>query len=196
MLPKTITRMSFEAYLTYDHGTDNRYEWIDGVLVAMPTESEFNAWIALSLQLYLIQARLVKARLTHRYSCEVEVPVLAPKQPRNRFPDLVVLQSEHIELTQQRLTIRLDMPPPKWVAEVVSPGKTNRDRDYKDKRAQYQAREIPEYWLIDPEEQLVVVLTLNQGVYQERRFRGSETVLSSSFPGFALTAAAILNPTE
>jgi Uma2 family endonuclease len=108
----------------------------------------------------------------------------------------VVLRPEHIELTQPRLTIRLDMPPPLLVAEVVSPGKINHDRDYKDKRAQYQARQIPEYWLIDPEEHVVFVLTLSQGVYQESRFTGSETVLSPSFPGFARSAEAILTPPE
>lgn len=83
--------MTFEAYLAYDDGTDNRYEWIDGVLVEMLTESEFNAWLSLALQLYLIHASLVRPRLTHRYNCEVEVPVLKPKQARNRFPDLVIV---------------------------------------------------------------------------------------------------------
>ena len=34
------SRMTFEDYLAYDDGTDSRYEWIDGVLVEMPTESE------------------------------------------------------------------------------------------------------------------------------------------------------------
>ena len=86
--------------------------------------------------------------------------MLQPNQPRNRFPDLVILRPEHIELTQKRLTIRLDMPAPVLVVEVVSPGKTNRDQDYKDKRTQYQARAIPEYWLIDPNQQTVIVLTL------------------------------------
>lgn len=32
--------MTFEDYLTYDDGTDNRYQWIDGVLLEMPTESD------------------------------------------------------------------------------------------------------------------------------------------------------------
>lgn len=109
----------------------------NGVLIEMPTEPEFNAWLSLALQLYFIRAGLVKPRLTHRYNCELEVPVLKPKQARNRFPDFVILQPEHIELTQKRLTIRLDMPPPVLVMEVVSPGQPNRSRDYEDKRAQY-----------------------------------------------------------
>ena len=42
--------MTFKDYLTYDDGTDSRYEWIDGVLVEMPTESEFNAWLSFALR--------------------------------------------------------------------------------------------------------------------------------------------------
>jgi Uma2 family endonuclease len=189
-------RMSFEDYLVYDDGMGRRYEWVDGVLQAMPTESEFNAWLSFALQLYLINSGLVKPRLTHRYNCELEVPVLKPKQARNRFPDLVVLRPEHIELTQRRLTIRLDMPAPLLVMEVVSPGKTNRDRDYKDKLAQYQAREIPEYWLVDPNQQLVMVLTLRDRAYEVATFRGSECITSSIFPSFSLTAEQVLNPQE
>jgi Uma2 family endonuclease len=199
----TNVRMTFEAYLTYDDGTDNRYEWIDGVLLAMPTESELNAWLSLALQLYFINAGLVKPRLTHRYNCEIEVPILKPKQARNRFSDFVIVRPEHIELTQKRLTIRLDMPAPVLVAEVVSPGSTNRDRDYEDKRAQYQAREILEYWLLDPERKMVTVLTLVDGVYQEAIFRcsrsqgsASDRIISPLFPTFPLTAQQVLNPIE
>lgn len=200
----TKPRMTFEEYLTYDDGTDNRYEWIDGVLIEMPTESELNAWLSLALQFYFIRAELVKPRLTHRYNCEIEVPVLKLKQARNRFPDFVIVRPEHIELTQKRLTIRLDMPAPVLVMEVVSPSQTNRARDYEDKRDQYQTRGISEYWLLDPEQQVVTVLSLVNGVYQERRFRGGDSlrdgkadrIVSSLFPVFELTAEQVLNPEE
>jgi Uma2 family endonuclease len=49
------------------------------------------------------------------------------------------------------LFITREMPPPRLVVEVVSPGKKDRDRDYIAKRQQYAERGIPEYWLIDPE---------------------------------------------
>jgi Uma2 family endonuclease len=196
MVRTTKPPITFEEYLSYDDGTDNRYAWIDGVLVEMPPESESNAWRSLALQLYFINAGWVNPRLTHRYNCDIEVPVLKPKQARNRFPDFVVVRPEHIELTQKRLTIRLDMPPPLLVAEVVSPGALSRIRDYEDKRAQYQAREIPEYWLLDPEQQTVTVLTLVDGVYQQTVFEGKERVVSPLFPAFALRAEQVLNPDE
>lgn len=192
----TKPRMTFEEYLTYDDGTDHRYEWIDGVLTEMPTESELNAWLSLALQLYFIQTGLVKPRLTHRYNCEIEVPVLKPKQARNRFPDFVILRPEHIALTQTRLTIRLDMPAPLFVMEVVSPGQTNRIRDYEDKRDQYQARGISEYWVLDPEQQCVTVLSLVDGQYQETIFQGIDRIISPLFPRFALTVEQVLHPVE
>jgi len=91
----------------------------------------------------------------------------------------VVLREEHLELTQKRLTITFDMLPPHLVVEVVSPGERNRDRDYGRKRQQYAARGIPEYWLIDPQENAITVLQLDQGSYVEvGHFAGSAQIES------------------
>ena len=46
-----------------------------------------------------------------------------------------VLEPEHIPLTATRLTITFDMLPPRFVVEVVSPGRVGSDRDYARKRA-------------------------------------------------------------
>jgi Uma2 family endonuclease len=108
----------------------------------------------------------------------------------------VILRPEHIELTQKRLTIRLEMPAPLLVMEVVSPGQSNRTRDYEDKRAQYQTRGILEYWLLDPEQQVVTVLSLVNEMYQERRFQSGDRIISPLFPAFGLTAQQVLNPAE
>jgi Uma2 family endonuclease len=188
------SQITFEQYLTYNDGTDNRYEWVEGTLIEMPPESGFNSHIAFMLRLYLINGGLVQAALTQQYNCEIEVPIFKPKQPRNRFPDLVILRSEHIELTLQRLTIRLEMPPPELVVEVVSPGQINYKRDYEDKRQQYERRGIPEYWLIDPECQQVTVLILKDGMYQAAVFQGTDAISSCFLPQLSITAEQILNP--
>ncbi|MGC8712145.1 MAG: Uma2 family endonuclease [Leptodesmis sp.] len=60
------------------------------------------------------------------------------------------------------------MPPPRLIVEVVSPGKTNRDRDYIHKRSQYAAIGVPEYWLVDSVAQTVMVLSLQGEEYQDR----------------------------
>ncbi|MGB8702510.1 MAG: Uma2 family endonuclease, partial [Thermosynechococcaceae cyanobacterium] len=69
----------------------------------------------------------------------------------------------------------------------------NYDRDYVEKRQEYAERGIPEYWLIDPQRQVVVVLTLVDQVYQEQRFIGTMAIISPSFSSLILTAEQILN---
>ena len=49
------------------------------------------------------------------------------------------------------------MSPPLLVIEVVSPGDIQRERDYIAKRIQYQDCSVPEYWIIDPQAQSILV---------------------------------------
>lgn len=179
---------TFEEYLAYSDATpmEGRYELIDGELVELPPESRLNSTIAVRILLALIAAG-ISVDLVHPGKCEIQVPVLQPKDAANRYPDLVVLRPEHLELTRQRLTITLEMPPPRLVVEVVSPGKTNRDRDYVRKRAQYAAVGIPEYWLIDPAAQTVLVLALEGADYREvGTFGAGGAIASIEFPELAI----------
>lgn len=54
---------------------------------------------------------------------------------------------------------------PLLVVEVVSPDSVK--RDYRHKRSEYAALEIPEYWIVDPLESKVSVLLWNDGLYEE-----------------------------
>ncbi|WP_416672869.1 Uma2 family endonuclease [Egbenema bharatensis] len=194
MTQAKVTFASFEEYLDYSDRTPlaGRYEWVQGELVALPPESEFNDWLANYLQFLLVSARVVPLRLIKIHTLELQVPVLQPNDAANRYPDLVVLRPEHLELTQRRLTITLEMPPPRLVVEVVSPGKPNRDRDYVDKRNQYAAIGVPEYWLMDPAAQTVMVLSLAGEGYQEVGVFGTpERIDSIEFPDLELMVEQI-----
>ena len=187
-------KLTFEEYLTYEDDTENRYQLIDGELIALPPESGLNDWIAQELFWVLAIAQLAPRQLIRPHTCELQVPVLQPGDAANRYPDLVVLREEHWELTQKRLTITLEMPPPRLVVEVVSPGKTSRERDYQRKRAQYEATGIPEYWIVDTQEEQVMVLHLEEGRYIEVGvFREEEMILSPTFGELKLTAQQIFD---
>jgi Uma2 family endonuclease len=112
-------------------------------------------------------------------------------EPRNRYPDLTIIKPEHIEQLRSRNTLRLSMMPPDLVVEVVSPGDLQRARDYVAKRSQYQARSIPIYWIIDPQVQEITILTLTDGVYVDRVYRGDEQ-LPFQDELLDLTAEAVL----
>ena len=187
-------QLTFNEYFNYSDNTDNRYELIDGELIALPPESEPNNFIANYLFFYLASSGLVALRRIKTHNCEVQVAVLRSGDAANRYPDLIILEPEHIPLTANRLTITFDMLPPRLVVEVVSPGRVGSDRDYERKRAQYAARGIAEYWAIDPIEQVVTVLRLENGQYVEVGvFRDGEAIVSPMFPQLSLTVQQILS---
>ncbi|MGF1499649.1 MAG: Uma2 family endonuclease [Elainellaceae cyanobacterium] len=174
----TAQRLTFEQYLEWDDGTDKRYQLVDGRLIELPPESEPNTSIANYLFLQLVNAG-IPFRQVQPHACELQVPVLRPGDPANRFPDLVLLREDHLELTRRRLTITFDMLPPHLVVEVVSPGERNRERDYERKRRQYAARGIPESWIVDPNAGAIAILQLDQGRYAEVGQFTEEAILQS-----------------
>jgi Uma2 family endonuclease len=115
-------------------------------------------------------------------------------EPRNRYPDLTIIREEHIHQLKNRNTIRLSMAPPLLVIEVVSPGELQRERDYIAKRRQYEDIGIPEYWLVDPQTQTVMVLTRQGGAYKEVGiFRGGDEIISPTFSELNLIAGTLFD---
>ena len=185
----TTTRMTFEQYLEYDDGIDKQYEFVNGELVEMPPESPRNCKIALFLLARFLEF-LPEDRLCYK---DTEIAV-SGTQIQVRLPDLMVLSEElaAILIDLRRGTIMPDMPPPELIVEVVSPGKTNQERDYRYKRSEYAARGVLEYWIIDPEQQKITVFTLVSGFYEPVEFSG-EMPIQSRFSQLQLTANQILN---
>lgn len=179
--------LSFEEYLSYDDGTENLYELFNGELIEVPPESGLNVEIANFLFASLLS--VVGHRRLRGHGLELEVR----GEPKNRYPDLTIIQSEHVQLLKSRNTIRLNMVPPLLVVEVVSPGELQRDRDYIAKRMQYQDRGIPEYWIVDPQQETILVLELTNTTYTEvNTFRGDELVRSPQLGELTLTTAQIV----
>lgn len=83
-----------------------------------------------SIFLFLQFALIVSHLRVRTQGLELEVR----GEPRNRYPDLTIIQEEHIQQLRRRNTIRLAMEAPLLVIEAVSPGEENRGRDYTDKR--------------------------------------------------------------
>ena len=180
--------LTFEQYLSYDDGTDKRYELINGELVELPPESPINCHIARFL--FLQFAQLIPFERICMKDAEIEV---SGSRAKTRYPDLMIL-SEELQLAledQSRNTITRDMPPPILVIEVVSPGSGNEDRDYRYKRSEYAARGISEYWIIDPHEAKVTVLRLITGLYEEQEFTANQ-LIQSQFQALSVTAAQVL----
>ena len=192
MTQATRPRLTIEEFLTYDDGTDTRYELVDGVLVEMGAESTINTLIAGFLFLQFAVMGIPGYRIGFKQWISV-----SDSTATARGPDLIVHSDASfaaIEGSSQAI-VKAGMPNPLLVIEVVSPGKPGEDnyeRDYVEKPKEYAARGIPEFWQVDPSRSVVIVLNLKDGAYQARKFRGSDQVISPAFPDLQLTAEQIL----
>ena len=184
----TTRRMTLEEYLDYDDGTDTRYELVNGELAEVPSESDLNNLIAVYLLAEFL--RFMPVRLLRR-GTEV---VVNGYRTTTRIPDLIVLTEDlSAALTgSKRSVVMPDMPPPALVVEIVSPGTTNEARDYRYKRSEYAARSIAEYWIVDPQQAQITVLTLVAGLYEEASFKRNDRLISSTLPNLNLTPAQVL----
>ncbi|MEO1095263.1 MAG: Uma2 family endonuclease [Cyanobacteria bacterium J06638_28] len=179
---------TFVDFLTYAEVVDGYYELTNGELIEMPPESDDNLYRALKLYEALkVVIGMQQIRLQG-------IAIAVPGQPKNRYPDLTVLCPEHPEQMRAlgQAAITLEMAPPLLLVEIVSPGKESHNRDYIEKRNQYEWRGISEYWVLDPQQNQVTVFAMVEGVYEETVFKGSETIVSLTFPQWQLTADEML----
>lgn len=189
----TTARMSLKEFLSYEDETDTVYELENGERIATAPESYLNNRIASFLLIYFSQIGILPECL----HTKVEVAV-SGLRATVRVPDLTVLSEELVAALEgaTRATVMLEMPPPRLVVEVVSPGKKNIDRDYRYKKSQYEARGIEEYWIVDPVAQKVTVFSLVEGLYETAVFEGDAVVESGLLAALkveeGLTAARVL----
>lgn len=76
------------------------------------------------------------------------------------------------------------------VIEILSQSRKDRERDLVQKRAEYAAAGIPEYWIVDPETTTITVLTLDGAEYRVHgEFKTGDTATSVLLPGFGVNVA-------
>ena len=179
--PKSL--YSFEEYLQNQGDRDNRYELVDGKLELMnpPTfrhilicdyirdafKTEINR-----LQLPWLSIREGGIRTGWRKSRISDVYVVTKEQVMDSLDESGVLET-----------------PPLLVVEVVSPDSIK--RDYRYKRSEYAALGINEYWIVDPIEQQVTILILEEGLYEESVFSLEQPLISPTFTAITLTPQQI-----
>lgn len=78
------------------------------------------------------------------------------------------------------------------VMEVVSPDDPSRDKVRK--RSEYAQAGIPEYWIVDPRDETIAVLTLEGKTYREYGvFRRGESATSVLLNGFAVEVTRVFD---
>jgi Uma2 family endonuclease len=187
MVQSLTKTYSFEEYLAFDDGTDNKYELFNGELKLMPTASGFHALILHFLFNFLEQEI---RRLKQDWKVMPGIVGVRTDKRKSRIPDLIILSDQQCQEVRQMKTAVLENPP-LLAIEIVSPN--NREDDYRYKRSEYAVREIPEYWIVDPELEKVSILSLVSGFYDVAEFQGNQQLKSSLFTELNLTSEDIFS---
>jgi Uma2 family endonuclease len=106
-----------------------------------------------------------------------------------REPDIVFLLTKHAERRGNKYWRGADL-----VMEVVSAD--DPDRDLVSKRAEYARAGINEYWIVDPRDQTIVVLSLDPatgGYSLAGRYGPGEAAQSVLLDGFSVGVAEVFS---
>jgi Uma2 family endonuclease len=198
-LPKTKL-VTFEEFVQWkpDGG---RYELYDGVIVEMTQplgdHEEITGFLATKLPIEY-------DRLNLPYFIPKTALVKPPENESGYSPDLLIINRSNLlnePLWKQESTVTQGASIP-LVIEVVS---SNWRTDYYTKRGMYEEIGIPEYWIVDylalggksfignPKQPTISVYSLSEGEYQVNQFRGSDRIISPTFPELNLSAEQIFN---
>lgn len=192
--------LSFEQFVKQLPDEEGRYELVNGEIVKiLPIRLHEDVADFLIKQ---FDREVDRVPLNYRVSGRFMLRTLTPNgKEQGRHPDVTVVDKTLWQ--SQPFAYSALTEPPQLVVEVVS---TNWEDDYIDKLDEYQRLGISEYWIVDylalgsrnylgnPKEPTVFVYLLDEnGVYQMTAYRGTERIISRTFPELALTAEQVLD---
>jgi Uma2 family endonuclease len=192
-IPKLVTFEEFVDWLPEIRRV--RYELHQGEIVEMAQpvgeHEEVKGFLGIEISVEI-------KRLKLPYFIPNQAIVRPFEKDSGYFPDVLVLNRANLEnekLWKKQSTVSLSTSIPLAI-EIVS---TNWRDDYYLKYADYEEMGIPEYWIVDyaalggrnfignPKQPTISVCNLVDGEYQISKFRGSDRIISQTFPELNLT---------
>jgi len=154
MLEKQAKRWTYEEYNRLDD--DQRHEIIDGnLLLATSPDMWHQDW---SLNLTLLIATHVKR---HELGKVFVAPFDVVLDSENTVqPDLIFVSASNVGIIKPRAIFGA----PDLLIELISPSSVRRDRY--DKKDLYARFGVKEYWIGDPANKSLEILTLKEGHYE------------------------------
>ena len=164
-------KLTYEEFLDWCD-EDTWAEWVDGRVIPMPvTVAERHAAI-LSFLITLFKLATRFGRLGAVYAEPFQMRLATAR--RGRSPDVMFVAPEH----RDRLRRHYLEGPADIVVEITSPESVQRDRV--EKLAEYERAGVPEYWLVDPEQQHVELRVLGPEGRYRVAFAGSSGAYQST----------------
>jgi Uma2 family endonuclease len=171
-----------EQYLCLTDHTPYLVEFSDGVIDVLPMSTDgHQVLLALLYELFAHWLRPLGGKVLF-------APLRLQIRPgKQREPDLLVLRDAADLRRSDRYWRGADM-----VVEVVSPD--DPQRDTVTKVFDYAEAAIPEYWIVNPIDETVTVLTLEDGIYAGRRvYQRGDTAVSALLTGFSVEVSMLFD---
>lgn len=170
----------------YSLHTRRRVELSGGNLEVLPMPTQSHELIVQFLFLAL-HAFVTAADLGRVLFAGIHVQLWPEKI---RMPDVIFMKREHADRRHNDFWEGADL-----VMEVVS--KADPARDLVVKREEYARAGIPEYWIVDPREETITVLTLDGDRYREHGlFRREESAASVLLAGFHVSVSEVFDAAQ
>ena len=159
--------------------TNRMAELVNGRLEVLPTPTWIHAWIV-DFFVTRLKQHLADDKLEGNVFTAVLPVRLFPG--RIREPDIMYFAPGSEPAAGEDYPNRVDL-----AIEVVSEGSDARKRDYISKREDYAQAGVPEYWIVDPFDKRITVLTLQGNQYTELgAFTTSQNAQSKLLDGFQI----------
>ncbi|WP_375503808.1 Uma2 family endonuclease [uncultured Nostoc sp.] len=197
---KTYTKpkLTFEQFLE-QCPEEGLYELVNGVIVEVRATRNHDDVADFTADSFKDEIKRLNLNYVVK-STAVFKTITANGIEQGRKPDISVIDKDTWRSNRSAYSALEE--PIQLAVEVTS---TNWEDDYIDKLDEYQRLGITEYWIVDdlairlredlgnPKVPAVFVFLLDaEGKYQRTQFRGSERIVSRTFPELALTADQIL----
>ena len=172
---------SEEEYLALD--TNHLIEYSHGQIEVLPMPTQSHQLLVIALFKFL--DNFIRTR-------QLGTVLLAPMrvqlwQGKFREPDILFMRTEHEDRRSDQFWQGADL-----VMEVVSPDDPRRDRVTK--RREYAQTGIPEYWIVDPAQKSITVLTFDGQTYAlHGEFEEGADATSVLLDGFNVSVRAVFS---
>jgi Uma2 family endonuclease len=180
-------RMTLDEFWDAEETPGCRYELARGVLEVTEVPNDDHGQIVHNLHEEFSLYLRAHPGLIRRIAHGSDIRLLIPELGSDRNPDLALVFFD-APLNHRGRQI------PALVVEIVSPGARAHRRDYEEKREEYLALGIREYWVVDPSRKTVMVLVRRDGeppAWEERVSSGDDPIVSASLPGLDARVSAL-----
>jgi Uma2 family endonuclease len=173
---------SEEQYLVLTENTNRLVEFTDGSLEVLPMPTDRHQSILEFLFLVFFGFVNPKGGKVHLAPLRLRI-----RPGKFREPDLLLLLKAKDPRRQNRFWTGADL-----ALEVVSP--ENPERDLVQKRADYAEARVPEYWIVNPQTETIVVFHLEGDSYVESgQYRRGDTAVSVLLHDFSVAVSAVFD---